>query len=136
MWLKCEATYGGNTYSSYYTIDDITDPLSAVTRATISEFKNGQGCGAIYTRVYRDGAEVDVIKSTTFSEIAPTGASSGDYYYHLDKTAKTCTLKKYNGSSWVNATSADGDTYTYSYFRVDNKGDILDTTTPWKTGRC
>lgn len=136
MWLKCEATYGGNTYSAYYTIDDTTDDLTAYTYATISEFKNSQGYGAIYTRVYRNGDEVDEIKSTTFSTVAPTGASNGDYYYHLDTTAKTCTLKKYNGSSWANATSADNDTYTYSYYRIDNKGDSLDTTTAWKTGRC
>ena len=139
MWLKCEAKYptsASTPYSAYYTIDDTTDPISAITRATISEFKNSQGFGAIYTRVYREGVEVDTIKSTTFSSTAPTGASSGDYYYHLDSSKKTCILKKYNGTSWVDATAADGDEYTYSYYRVDNKGDILDTTTPWKTGRC
>lgn len=136
MWLKCEATYSGNTYSAYYTIDDTTDDLTAYTYATIAEFKNSQGFGAIYTRVYRDGAEVDPIKSTTFSNTAPTGASNGDYYYHLDTTSKTCTLKKYNGTSWADATSSDNDTYTYSYYRIDNAGNSLDTTTAWKTGRC
>ena len=80
--------------------------------------------------------EVDPIKTTTFSSTAPTGASSGDFYYHLDTTGKTCTLKKYNGSSWANATSSDGDTYVYSYYRIDNAGNSLDTTGAWKTGRC
>ena len=136
MWLKCEATYSSKTYSAYYTIDDITDPLTAYTYATIAEFKNSQGYGAIYTRVYREGAEVDPIKSTTFSNVAPTGASSGDFYYHLDTTQKTCVLKKYNGTSWANATSADNDTYVYSYYRINNAGDSIDTTTAWKTGRC
>lgn len=136
MWLKCEATYSSKTYSAYYTIDDTTDELTAYTYATIAEFKNSQGFGAIYTRVYRTGEEVDPIKSTTFSNVAPTGASSGDYYYHLNTTAKTCTLKKYNGTSWADATSADNDTYTYSYYRIDNKGDTLDTSIAWKTGRC
>lgn len=136
MWLKCEATYSSKTYSAYFTIDDVTDNLTAYTFATISEFKNSQGFGAIYTRVYRNGDEVDPIKSTTFSSTAPTGASSGDYYYHLDSTAKTCTLKKYNGSSWANATSADNDTYTYSYYRINASGDSIDTTAAWKTGRC
>lgn len=136
MWLKCEATYSSKTYSAYYTIDDTTDELTAYTYATIAEFKNSQGFGAIYTRVYRTGEEVDPIKSTTFSNVAPTGASSGDYYYHLNTTAKTCTLKKYNGTSWADATSADNDTYTYSYYRIDNKGNTLDTSIAWKTGRC
>ena len=139
MWLKCEAKYpttATTPYVAYYTIDDTTDELTSYTYATIAEFKNSQGFGAIYTRVYRAGQEVDEIKSTTCSDVAPTGASNGDYYYHLDTTAKTCVLKKYNGTSWANATSADNDTYTYSYYRIDNKGDSLDTTTAWKTGRC
>lgn len=138
MWLKCEATYpsgGSNTYSAYYTIDDTTDDLTAYTYATIAEFKNSQGFGAIYTRVYRNGQEVDPIKTTVFSATAPTGASSGDYYYHLDSTEKTCVLKKHNGTSWANATAADNDTYTYSYYRINNAGDSIDTSGAWKTGR-
>lgn len=136
MWLKCEATYSGHTYSAYYTIDDTTDDLTAYTYATIKEFKNSQGFGAIYTRVYRNGEEVDAIKSTVFSDTAPTGASSGDFYYHLDSSSKTCVLKKYNGTSWADATTADNDIYTYSYYRINNKGDSIDTTAPWKVGRC
>lgn len=139
MWLKCEAKYptsATNPYSAYYTIDDTTDDLTAYTYATISEFKNSQGFGAIYTRVYRNGVEVDPIKSTTFSSVAPTGASNGDYYYHLDSTSKTCVLKKYNGTSWANATAADNDTYVYSYYRINNAGDSVDTTAAWKTGRA
>jgi len=135
MWLKCEATYNSGTYSAYYTINDVTDPLVSYTYATIAEFKNSQGFGAIYTRVYRNGVEVDPIKSTTFSATAPTGASSGDFYYHLDSTNKTCTLKKYNGTQWNNATSVDNDEYIYSYYRINNAGDSVDTAAPWKTGR-
>lgn len=136
MWLKCEAKYGGKTYSAYYTIDDVTDELTAYSFSTISEFKNSQGYAAVYTRVYRNGVEVDPIKSTTFSNVAPTGASNGDYYYHLDTSNKTCVLKKYNGTSWANAPTSDNDKYTYSYYRINNAGDSIDTTAPWKTGRC
>lgn len=136
MWLKCEATYNSGTYSAYYTIDDTTDDLTAYTYSTIAEFKNSKGFAAIYTRVYRNGVEVDPIKSTTFSDTAPTGASSGDYYYHLDQSNKTCVLKKYNGTQWVNSTAADNDKYTYSYYRINNVGDSIDTAAPWKVGRA
>lgn len=143
MWLKCEATYpsgsGGNTYSSYYTIDDTTDPLTAYSYATISEFKNRQGFGAIYTRVYRNGVEVDPIKSTTFSSTAPSSPSNGDFYYQLTKTRNgegTCVLMRYNGSNWVDATETDKDTYVYSYYRIDNAGNAMDTTEAWATGRA
>ena len=136
MWLKCTATYSGKTYDAYYTIDDTTDPYTAYTYATVQQFKNSQGYGAIYTRVYQNGTEVDPIKSTTFSNSAPSSASNGDFYYHLDTTNKTCVLKKYNGTSWANATSADADEFTYKYYRVNNAGTVLDTTTPYKSTRC
>ena len=142
MWLKCSTwypTYNStdpsiNRYDAYCTVDDITDPISAVTRATITEFKNSQGFGAIYTLVFRGGEEVDPIKSRTFSDVAPTGASSGDYYYHLNSTNKTCILKKYNGTAWVDVTSEDDDIYAYRYYRVNNRGESVDTNTAWADG--
>jgi len=134
MWLRCQATYGGKTYTAYYTIDDVSDPYTAYTFATVEQFKNSQGFGAIYTRVYQNGVEVDPIKSTVFSDTAPTGASSGDFYYHLNTTEKTCILKKYNGSKWNDAT--EKDTLTYKYYRLDNSGNAIDTTSAYKDTRC
>lgn len=134
MWLRCTATYSSKSYNAYYTIDDTTDPYTAYTYATVSEFKNSQGYGAIYTRVYQNGVEVDVLKSTVFSNTAPSNPSSGDFYYHLDPNNKTCVLKKYNGSSWANATETDA--FTYKYYRIDNKGTALDTTDAYKDTRC
>lgn len=138
-FFKVRAWYPNTTgtpYEGYITVDDETDPYQAYTFATVDTFKNSQGFGAVYTRVYQNGVEVDPIKSTTFSDTAPTGASSGDYYYHLDPTNKTCVLKKYNGSAWVNATSADNDQFTYKYYRQNSQGDSLDTTSPYKDTRC
>ena len=135
-FFRATAVYGGTPHVAYYVVDDLQDPYVCYVYSTISEFKNSQGFGAIYARVYQAGAEVDPIKSTTFSSTAPASASSGDYYYHLDSSNKTCILKKYNGTSWVNATSADNDKYTYSYFRINSIGESLDTSTAWKVGRC
>jgi hypothetical protein len=134
MWLRCQATYSSKTYTAYYTIDDVTDPYTAYTFATVEQFKNSQGFGAIYTRVYQNGVEVDPIKSTVFSDTAPIGASNGDFYYYLDKSKKTCTLKKYNGTSWADAT--EKDTLTYKYYRLDNSGNAIDTTSAFKDTRC
>lgn len=133
-WFRCQATYNGKTYTAYWTVYDKSDPVQSYTFATVGEFKNSQGCAAVYTRVYRNGVEIDPIKSTTFSTTAPTGASSGAFYYHLDETAKTCTLKKYDGTSWVNAT--EKDSLTYSYYRVDSNGNEMDTAGAYKTERC
>ena len=133
-WFKCTATYGGHNYDAYWTVMDQSDPVQAYTYKTIGQFKNGQGEGAIYTRVYRNGEELDPIKTLVFSTTAPVGASSGDFYYHLDKKAKTCVLKKYNGSTWNDAT--EKDTLKYEYYRINSKGVELDTTAPYKTDRC
>ena len=134
MWLRCQVSYKSNTYTAYYTIDDVSDPYTAYTFATVEQFKNSQGFGAIYTRVYQNGTEVDPIKSTVFTDTAPTGASNGDFYYHLNKTNKTCVLKKYNGTSWADAT--EKDTLTYKYYRLDNSGNAIDTTSAYKDTRC
>lgn len=135
MWLRCQAVYSGNTYTAYYTIDDVTDNMVCYVFATVSQFKNSQGCGAVYCRTFRDGTEIDLLPTTTFSETPPTAPSTGDYYYKLDRTLKTCTLMKYSGSAWA-ADNTYTPTYQYSYYRLNNNGESLDTSTAWKTDRC
>jgi len=134
MLLKCIATYNGHNYEAYYAVDDITDPYTAYTYSTIREFKNNQGYGAIYTRVYQNGVEVDPIRSTMFSSTPPSSPSVGDFYYHLDPVLKTCVLKKYLDGSWQNATETDN--FTYKYYRMDSQGTPLDTTVAYKDTRC
>lgn len=133
-WFRCQAVYNGKTYTAYWTVNDVSDPVQAVTIATIGEFTSASDCGAIYTRIYRNGEEIDAIKSLVFMETAPTGAVAGDYYYHLDRTNKTCTLKKYSGTAWQDATETDE--WYYSYYRINSSGVELDTTAPYKTDRC
>ena len=132
-WFKCTATYNGVQYSAYWTVNDQSDPVVSYTFATVSQFKNGQGCGAIYTRVYRNGTEIDPIKTLVFSDTAPTSATAGDYYYHLDKSKKTCVLKKYSGTAWIDETEVN--VLNYEYYRINSKGVELDTI-PYKTDRC
>ena len=133
-WFRCVATYAGTNYTAYWTVEDRSDPVMAYTFSTVAEFKNSKGEGAVYTRVYRNGEELDPIKTLVFSTTAPTSPAKNDFYYHLDKTAKTCTLKKYDGSAWKDAT--EKDTLTYEYYRVDGTGKELDTTTAYTTQRC
>lgn len=133
-FFKATVAYGGTTCEAFYTVDDVQDPYTAQTVATVREFKNGQGCGAIYTRVYRGTEEVDPLKSLVFSTVAPSPASNGDYYYELNTSNKTCTLKQYNGTSWV--TASEGYSHTYKYYRINATGQSVDTSTPYKTQRC
>ena len=133
-WFRCIATYGGKQYTAYWTVIDQSDPVLSYTYSTVAQFTNGQGEAAIYTRVYRNGEEIDPIRSLVFTTTPPVGASSGDFYYHLDPVEKTCTLKKYSGTAWQDAT--EQDELNYSYYRINSKGVELDTTAPYKTDRC
>ena len=133
-WFRCTSVYNNKEFVAYWTVVDKSDPVMSYTYSTIGEFKNSQGEGAIYTRVYRNGIELDPIRTLVFSTTPPGSASAGDFYYHLDKTNKTCKLKKYSGSSWLDATEKD-ELYYY-YYRVNANGVELDTTAPYKTDRC
>ena len=89
-----------------------------------TQILNGQGYGAVYTRIFRNGEEIDKIKSERFLTGAPSDASAGDFYYHLDTTNKTVTLMKYSGSAWAQATGDDLPTATYNYTFRDKDGNI------------
>lgn len=134
--FRLSATYKSKTYYSYITVIDKQDPISVECFSTLgTQIKNGVGIGAIYALAFRNGVEIDAIKTTTFSTTAPTGSSSGNYYYKLDSANKTVTLMKYDGSKWVEASSSDNPTGTYKWYRRNGKGEILDTSTPYKTGK-
>ena len=125
-FYKVTATYKGATNEAYYGVDDISDPIIVSTMASVQEFIDGQGCGAVYTRVFRNGEELDPIKSTTFSDTPPVSAKNGDYYYYLNPADKTVTLKRHNGVMWVNET--ENNLFSYEYFLIDNNGKEQETT--------
>ena len=133
-FFKATVVFNNNSYNAYYTVDDIVDEYTAYTFSTVNTFKNGEGYGAIYTRVYRGGTEVDPIKSTVFSNSEPANPSEGDYYYHLNPSTKMCVLRKYTNSAWGNAN--EPDQFVYRYYRRDGNGDVIDTDSAYKQMRC
>jgi len=113
--FRCTAVYNSKTYYSYISVRDVTDPLQIQVFSTLGEqLVNGVGDGAVFVRVMLNNTEVDTIKSTNFvtNTNQITGATSGDYCYLLNKTNATCTLMKYNGSSWQTVAT---DPYDYNY---------------------
>lgn len=124
--FRCIATYNSKTYTQYMSVIDKTDPLQISVLSSIGEqIVNGQGTGALYVKVTRNGVEIDAIKSERFLTTAPTSATAGDYYYHVDPSTKTVTLKKYSSSSWGNAPAADLPTGTYEWTFRDKDGNIV-----------
>lgn len=121
---RCTAKYNDKDYVAYYSVFDKNDPVQAHIYSSVgTQILNNQGHGAIYTKIFRNGEEIDAIKSERFLTEAPEG-SKGDFYYHLDKTAKRVTLKKYNGTAWDDATGDDLPKAAYSYTFRDKDGNI------------
>lgn len=134
--FKCEATYGGKKYIAFWCVTDKNDPIELILMCSVgTQLTSEAPFGVVYTLAYMNGQEVDAIKTTSFLTSAPSSASEGDYYYHVDKTKKTVTLKKYSGTSWSDAPSSDQPKGTYKYYRRNASGTELDTTSEWKTGK-
>lgn len=118
--VTCNYDNSANPYIAYYVLLDKLDPIQAQIFSSIgNQIVNKQGIGALYVIVTDTGTgeEVDPLKSDRFLTADPSGGSSGDYYYLLDSTNKTVTLRKHNGSGWGNASTSDlptGD-YRWSY---------------------
>lgn len=135
--FRCNAVYSSKTYSAYVSVIDQSDPCSINVLSSLGDqLVNGQGAGALYVIVTRNGQEIDALKSTTFSTTAPSSPKSGDFYYKVDATAKTVTLMKYSGSAWAEATGSDLPSYTYNWTRRDKKGVELDTASNYASGKA
>ena len=108
-------------------IEDATqgeDAIQLVLSSTIgNQIINNTGKGAVYARLFQGGQEIDPLKTTVFSEEPPT---SGTYYYHLDSTNLTCTLKKKVNGEWIDAPTEDQPIYTYTWTFRDESGTPID----------
>lgn len=132
---KCECTYNGKNYIAYHSLLDKTDPIQVIALSSLgTQIVNGQGFGALYCKVTRNGVEIDNIKSEVFSTTAPLHPSLNDYYYHITKKTSSASgsvvLKKYNGSAWVTEEESYKGTYTWTF--RDSDGNALDTTATGK----
>lgn len=127
--FQCIAHYNNKDYIQYMSVLDKQDPIQVTVLSSVGDkLINGNGVGAIYAIVYRNGLEIDAIKTERFVETLPTsGNKNGDYCYLLDSTAKTVTLYKYT-TSW--GTASDTYSGTYNWYYRDKNGNITTTGTP------
>ena len=134
--FRCKATYDGQVYYAFWCVTDKSDPISIQIFSSIGDqIINGVGIGGLFARVYQNGTEIDELKSTIFTTGVPDAANDGDFYYKLNKTAKTVTLMKYTNNKWAEAGNEDLPTGTYEWYRKDKDGNPLDITKPFATGK-
>lgn len=137
---RCRARYGSSTTYFYDTITiiDKTDNYQADIDSTAGDvFKNTVGQTCLICRLWQNGAEVDPLKSTTYSKTAPSSPSAGDFYYQIQNSGAATKLMRYSGSAWVDVTSdaTYGHEKTYKWYRRDKDGNPLDSGAVFATGK-
>lgn len=128
--FQCIATYDNKEYTQYMSVLDKQDPFQVTILSSVGDkLRNGNGVGALYAMVYRNGKEVDPILSERFVDTLPTsGNKSGDYCYLLDSVNKSVTLYVYtNRWSVASDVSYIGK---YEWFYRDKNGNTTTTGTP------
>ena len=115
---RCTMTYNSKNYVDVITVEDKTDPyVSEMLSIGGFTVKNNLGGVIPYVIVRTNRTEVDPLLGN-ISETAPSSPSSGDFWYQVDHTAGTVTLKKYSGSAWADATETQALTYTLSLIHI------------------
>ena len=110
---RCTMTYNSKSYVDVITVEDKSDPyVSEMLSIGGFTVKNNLGGLVPYVIVRTNQHEVDPLLGN-ISETAPASPSSGDFWYQVDHTGHTVTLKKYSGSAWAAATEAQELTYTW-----------------------
>ena len=139
--FKCEMLYGGKTYSDVITLQDKTDNYQAEIDSTAGDvFKNTVGNTYLWCRLWQSGTEID-LKTTTFSDTAPSSPTTGQYYYKKNSSASNpaCQLMRWSGSAWVDVSSdaTYGQEYTYKWYRRNKDGVAIDPpSTPFATSKA
>lgn len=151
---KLTATYNSQTYEAYYSLFDKTDPIQVSVLSSVGEqLVNGNGVGALYVKVTRNGVVIDeddipagkMMPDTFYTSLPVNGMSTGSLVYYLNTSNKTVTLYEYQGSwkTWSSLHSPKtvpwSGTYTWSWRDKDGKaittygtgGALLPT-----TGKC
>lgn len=137
---RCRARYNSGSVYCYDTITiiDKTDNYQADIDSTAGDvFKNTVGQTCLICRLWQNGAEVDPLKSTTYSATAPSSPAAGDFYYKIASNSPTTALMRYSGSAWVDVTD-DADykhEKTYAWYRRDKDGNPMDSGAAFATGK-
>lgn len=137
---RCRARYNNGTAYFYDTITivDKTDNYQADIDSTAGDiFKNTVGQTCLICRLWQNGAEVDPLKSTTYSATAPSSPATGDFYYKIASNSPTTALMRYSGSSWVDVTNNADYKHekTYTWYRRDKDGNPMDSGAAFATGK-
>lgn len=100
------ATYNGDEYTDYISVQDKTDPLQVTIKSSLADkIINSEGEGCIYAIVELNGVELDPMQNLKIQTAQPTTPSQGDVW--VDISTQQANIKKYSGSQWETMAEAD-----------------------------
>lgn len=103
---RCRMIYKARNYQDVITLIDKTDNYQLDIDSTAGEiFKNAIGETMLIARLWQNGAEVDALKSTTYSVTAPSSPAVGSFYYKITKSTPQTALMRYSGTAWEDVTA-------------------------------
>lgn len=127
---KCDMTYKGKVYTATETIEDKTDIYDSLITVNAKRSNNSM-YWILYTKIYSEDGERDTLLGP-ISETAPTNPTTGVYWYQIDTTNYSVTLKKYSGSEWTTTTDKQELLYDWMMFRdipdmisIGNRGKVV-----------
>ena len=135
---RCRMIYKARNYQDVITLIDKTDNYQLDIDSTAGEiFKNATGETMLIARLWQNGAEVDALKSTTYSVTAPSSPAAGSFYYKITKSAPQTALMRYSGTAWedVTANAAYKHEKNYVWYRRDKNGEPMDNGAAFATGK-
>lgn len=129
--IKCTASYNSKFYDAYFSVYDKTDPIQVTVLSTLGDkLINSVGKGILYTKVFRNGVEIDPIVTTNCGLISDRNKltpTKGNYFWLLDDENTKVILQQYNGSTWVNV-ATDPHSGKYKWSAIDSTGSAVSLT--------
>ena len=135
---RCRMIYKARNYQDVITLIDKTDNYQLDIDSTAGEiFKNATGETMLIARLWQNGAEVDALKSTTYSVTAPSSPAADSFYYKITKSTPQTALMRYSGTAWedVTANAAYKHEKNYVWYRRDKNGEPMDNGAAFATGK-
>ncbi len=132
---KCQMKYNGTTYEDVITLTDKTDTILATISSTGGNiFKNGQGHSILVCKLMANGKEVDsLITDTIVTNLDEAQKVTNAQCYLIDTATGMATLKRWNGTQWIDDVTTQ--TYTYNWTAMDSDGEKIESSQFALTGK-
>lgn len=135
LLLRVKATYEKITYEAETNIIDKFDPIQVEIISTLGDrVVEGKGYGCLYTKIYRNGIELDPWGSVKIGISEPNSAAiigvDNDVYLQLDSDTNPTAISniyQYKTNSWKIISTDKNQVSKVSWVAYDKDGNLINT---------